>query len=98
MFNLGGLFIYITLAWFVMVPADVSLNECKTISYIAALAHLLHKSSLSAFLLWRLRQIESNNVDYWVGIGLFAARFSFHVSVLIFYIFVVNSFTNQSTF
>ncbi len=80
MFNFGGLLIYIAQVWYVVVPVDVTLNECKAVSYTAALAHLLHKSSLSAFLLWRLRQIENNNIDYWLGIVLFFVRFVFHVS------------------
>ncbi|CAJ0911046.1 17936_t:CDS:2, partial [Entrophospora sp. SA101] len=52
--------------------------ECRGVSYTLALANITYKSSLAAFLLWRLRQIESKNLDYWLGIGLFFSRFGFH--------------------
>jgi len=82
LFNFGGLIIYICEIWFLIVPTDVTLNECKAISYILMTGHIIHKSALSAFLLWRLRQIENKSLDYWIGITLFFCRFCFHFAEL----------------
>ncbi|CAJ0746490.1 3350_t:CDS:2 [Entrophospora sp. SA101] len=78
MFNFGGILVFICNFWNIVVPLDVTLDECRGVSYTLALANITYKSSLAAFLLWRLRQIESKNLDYWLGIGLFFSRFGFH--------------------
>nr|CAG8575200.1 2496_t:CDS:2 [Entrophospora candida] len=81
-FNLGGLIIYISEIWFLIVPTDVSPEECKAVGYLLPFGHIIHKSALSGFLLWRLKQIENRTLDHWLGIALFFCRFCFHFAQL----------------
>ncbi|CAJ0908947.1 9209_t:CDS:2 [Entrophospora sp. SA101] len=66
--------------WFIVVPVDVTIIECKLASYFLPIANVIYKSALVAFLLWRLRQIESIKLDVWVGSILFIGRFLFHLA------------------
>ena len=80
-FNIGG----ITYMWFLVVPKNVTAVECKTISYIAAVAHVIHRSALSAILLWHLYVLKKKeNFYFWTNITLFSIRLIFHVSVYIY--------------
>ncbi|CAJ0651766.1 6237_t:CDS:2 [Entrophospora sp. SA101] len=53
--------------WFIVVPVDVTIIECKLASYFLPIANVIYKSALVAFLLWRLRQIESIKLDVWLA-------------------------------
>ncbi|CAJ0651762.1 6234_t:CDS:2 [Entrophospora sp. SA101] len=66
-FNIGGLLRNAGQLWFIVVPVDVTIIECKLASYFLPIANVIYKSALVAFLLWRLRQIESIKLDVWLA-------------------------------
>ncbi|CAJ0760283.1 17228_t:CDS:2 [Entrophospora sp. SA101] len=66
--------------WFIVVPVDVTIIECKLASYFLPIANVIYKSALVAFLLWRLRQIENIKLDICVGSILFVGRLLFHLA------------------
>nr|CAG8604222.1 13138_t:CDS:2 [Entrophospora candida] len=66
-FNIGGLLRNIGQLWFIAVPVHVTITECKLASYFLPIANVIYKSALVAFLLWRLRQIESIKLDVWLA-------------------------------
>ncbi|CAJ0630162.1 23223_t:CDS:2 [Entrophospora sp. SA101] len=79
-FNFGGSLQAICQFWALMVPLDVTMNECFALSYIANAGGLIHRTALQGFLLWRLKIVGDKKLDLWIGIVLFAARNSFHFS------------------
>ncbi|CAH1768002.1 4688_t:CDS:2, partial [Entrophospora sp. SA101] len=76
----GGLLRNIGQLWFIVVPVDVTIIECKLASYFLPIANVIYKSALVAFLLWRLRQIENIKLDICVGSILFVGRLLFHLA------------------
>nr|CAG8577552.1 9157_t:CDS:2 [Entrophospora candida] len=80
LFNFGGSLQAICQFWALMVPLDVTMNECFALSYIAIAGGFIHRTALQGFLLWRLKIVGDKKLDLWIGIVLFAARNSFHFS------------------
>ncbi|CAG8508782.1 18068_t:CDS:2 [Rhizophagus irregularis] len=48
--------------------------QCPLLNDLNALSNFFYRSSLSAFLLWRLKQIEYSTWDRWISFGLFFIR------------------------
>ncbi|CAG8626681.1 2029_t:CDS:2 [Funneliformis caledonium] len=59
---------------FVMLPLEIPLSLCHSLSYALAVANFFFKESLAIFLLWRLRQIENRESDKWISLVLLFIR------------------------
>ncbi|CAG8523041.1 1095_t:CDS:2 [Cetraspora pellucida] len=57
-----------------IVPITISFSECLALQYLQIIGDVLFRESLSAFLLWRLRQIHYDRRDQWVSIILFTIK------------------------
>jgi hypothetical protein len=68
-FNLSGVSRSVITYVTIMVVA-----QCTLLNYLNALSNFFYRSSLSAFLLWRLKQIEYSTWDRWISFGLFFIR------------------------
>ncbi|PKC72852.1 hypothetical protein RhiirA1_530873 [Rhizophagus irregularis] len=68
-FNLSGVSRSVITYVTIMVVA-----QCPLLNDLNALSNFFYRSSLSAFLLWRLKQIEYSTWDRWISFGLFFIR------------------------
>ncbi|CAG8468081.1 4845_t:CDS:2 [Cetraspora pellucida] len=57
-----------------IVPPSIPFSECLALQYLQVIGDVLFRESLSAFLLWRLRQIHYDRRDQWVSIILFTIK------------------------
>ncbi|RIA88244.1 hypothetical protein C1645_252118 [Glomus cerebriforme] len=57
-----------------MTPKVATLLQCTSLQYIAAIGSVLTRVSLTAFLLWRLKQVHNGKIDSWIGTTLFIIR------------------------
>ncbi|PKC71027.1 hypothetical protein RhiirA1_413656 [Rhizophagus irregularis] len=62
------------------VTNDLSLDECKKISYAQIIFGYLMVQSLAAYMFNLIKQYEYNKFDTWMSIGLLVLRAGFHVS------------------
>ncbi len=62
------------------VMTDLSLDECKELSYVQVSLDFLTMQSLAAYMLILIRQYERNKSDMWMSIGLLIMRAGLHVS------------------
>ncbi|RIA92618.1 hypothetical protein C1645_874644 [Glomus cerebriforme] len=76
-FNLSGVSRSVITYVAIMVMA-----QCALLSYLTALSNFFYRSSLSAFLLWRLKQIEYSTWDRWISSGLFFIRTILNILVI----------------
>ena len=83
-FNIGGLLIYLPQISNYAIQLNITLGQCKAIVYVILFGQIIHRSSLSALLYWRLMNVKENKniIDNWVCNCLFVARIAFHVSIL----------------
>jgi len=59
------------------------ITQCTLLSYLTNLSNFFYRSSLAAFLLWRLKQIEYSTWDRWISFGLFLTRTILNIVVII---------------
>ncbi|CAB4412094.1 unnamed protein product [Rhizophagus irregularis] len=57
-----------------MTPHIATLPQCVSFQYMAAIGNVSIRLALTAFLLWRLKQIHNKNTDKWIVIILFVIR------------------------
>ena len=69
-FNLGGL--AKVLYGVGIVPLPETDAVCQVFNYFEALRNIAFRLSISAFLLWRIKQIELKRSDMYIGFSLFA--------------------------
>ncbi|CAB4396535.1 uncharacterized protein OCT59_002641 [Rhizophagus irregularis] len=72
------------------VTNDLSLDECKKISYAQIIFGYLMVQSLAAYMFNLIKQYEYNKFDTWMSIGLLVLRAGFHIA----YIFSINPHIN----
>jgi hypothetical protein len=63
-----------------MTPKNATLLECSTLQYIETVGNVIVRLAITAFLLWRLKQIHNEKQDKWIGISLFVIRACLAVS------------------
>lgn len=73
-FNLSGLLRILSVFVIIMVPYNLTLSTCRSLSYASGFANLCFRESLAIFLLWRLRQIEHREFDKWISLVLIFIR------------------------
>ncbi|CAI2185340.1 19034_t:CDS:2, partial [Funneliformis geosporum] len=73
-FNLSGLLRELFVFGLNMLPYDIALFTCQSLSYSTGVANFCFRESLAIFLLWRLRQIEHREFDKWIGLALLCIR------------------------
>ncbi|GES95336.1 hypothetical protein GLOIN_2v1840459 [Rhizophagus clarus] len=76
---------------FLFATNDLSLDECKMISYAQISFNFIMMQSLAAFMFNLIRQYEYNKFDKLINIGLLVLRAGFHIA----YIFSINPHVNQ---
>ncbi|CAG8477851.1 24089_t:CDS:2, partial [Gigaspora rosea] len=83
-FNLGNCWrLAVTFAGFAVLPF-VPLSLCLALQYLQALGDIIWREALSAFLLWRLKQIHNDRHDHWNSIILFTLKTLLTVPILLF--------------
>ncbi|CAG8535384.1 31867_t:CDS:2 [Gigaspora margarita] len=81
-FNLGNCWrLAITFAGIAVLPF-VPLSQCLALQYLQAIGDVIWREALSAFLLWRLKQIHNDRHDHWNSIILFTLKTLFTVPIL----------------
>ncbi|RIA94737.1 hypothetical protein C1645_544024 [Glomus cerebriforme] len=67
-----------------MTPETATFVQCAALQSFISVGNIITRLSLSAFLLWRLRQLDNNkkSIDKLVCIVLFTIRAAFTVSFL----------------
>ncbi|CAG8828860.1 18196_t:CDS:2, partial [Racocetra persica] len=63
-------------------PPNIPFSQCLALHYLQAIGNVLFRESLSAFLLWRLRQIHYDRRDQWISIILFTIKTALTVPIL----------------
>ncbi|RIA83308.1 hypothetical protein C1645_786714 [Glomus cerebriforme] len=82
--------IYFMIEFFFYVRNDLTLDECKTISYVQMIANFFMNQSLATFGLMLIRQYEYKRFDAWASIVLLVLRVIFNV----IYLFSINPHIN----
>jgi hypothetical protein len=78
-----------------MTPKVATLVQCAAFQYFTMAGNIIARLSLTAFLLWRIRQIDMSgkSIDNWMCIVLFVIRIAFTVN---FQIFLLLSLLNNN--
>jgi hypothetical protein len=79
-FNFGNVLRFLGAWGLYMTPKIATMLQCTSIVYVQAIGNVCARVSLTAFLLWRLKQINNVRIDTYVGITLFVLRAGFGVS------------------
>ncbi|GBB88776.1 hypothetical protein RclHR1_15380004 [Rhizophagus clarus] len=79
-FNFGNILRFGSAWGLYMTPEIATLLQCASLQYLAFVGNVLTRVSLTAFLLWRLKQIHNNKLDNWVCLMLFLLRAGFGVA------------------
>src|ERR1700722_3137880 len=83
LFNLGQI-IHTSGSWgFYITPAVATYTQCAALQYYTIVGNTLTRVSLSAFLLWRLRQInlKKDKIDKFTSATLLIAKVIISVSL-----------------
>jgi hypothetical protein len=80
-FNFGNILRFGATWGSYMTPEVATLLQCTSLQYVAYIGNVLARVSLTAFLLWRLKQIHNTKLDNWVCLILFLLRAGFGVSI-----------------
>ncbi|CAG8583441.1 10214_t:CDS:2 [Diversispora eburnea] len=78
--NLSCMILFLFRFVLAFAPTWIDLSGCHFISYMAHIVTFFYGTSLAIFLLWRLRQIESSQLDKWASIILLSTRTIAHLT------------------
>src|SRR5436305_8800796 len=78
-FNLSGV------SHSVIIHVTLMVTQCRLLSYLTNLSNFFYRTSLAAFLLWRLKQIEYSAWDRWISFGLFITRTLLNILVIVIF-------------
>ncbi|KAF0561128.1 hypothetical protein F8M41_025325 [Gigaspora margarita] len=67
-----------------LIVPNGPLTQCLVLQYLQTIGDVLFREALSAFLLWRLKQIHNDRHDHWNSIILFTLKTLFTVPILAF--------------
>ncbi|GBC09324.1 hypothetical protein RclHR1_08770003 [Rhizophagus clarus] len=76
-FNFGNVLRFSATWGLYMTPKVATLLQCTSLQYVTYVGNFLVRVSLTAFLLWRLKQIHNSKLDNRVGLILFLLRAGF---------------------
>lgn len=86
-FNFGNIVRYVGVFGLYMTPQIATYKECFILLELTMVGNVITRLSLSAFLLWRLRQIRNVHnygSDKWISIILFSIKAALAIPYLIF--------------
>ncbi|GBB86368.1 hypothetical protein RclHR1_01280005 [Rhizophagus clarus] len=63
-----------------MTPEVATLLQCASLQYVTFIGNFLVRVSLTAFLLWRLKQLHDTKLNNWICLILFLLRAGFGVA------------------
>ncbi|RIA94736.1 hypothetical protein C1645_759482, partial [Glomus cerebriforme] len=95
-FNFSNLLRFGSIYGTYMTPDIVALSECIALEYLATIGNVGVRVTLTAFLLWRLKQIHNENKEKWICIILLVIRTILALPQLIFQRPKVVSFPDQN--
>jgi hypothetical protein len=86
-FNFGQIVRFLGNVGLYMTPSVATLIQCAALQYFIMAGNVMTRLSLTAFLLWRMRQIDMSGrkIDNWICIILFLIRTAFMVNFLLKY-------------
>ncbi|POG68088.1 hypothetical protein GLOIN_2v1778682 [Rhizophagus irregularis DAOM 181602=DAOM 197198] len=86
-FNFGNIMRYGTILGLYMTPKIATHTQCIALLEVTMIGNIIVRLSLSASLLWRLRQIrnvQNHRLDKWISIILFSIKVALSIPYLIF--------------